>query len=150
MRIFTLFVLLVGCGGSEAPQPAAQPAAAPAAKAEAKAEAKPAAKPAAAKAKGAKAGAKAAGGAGDVDAGKTVYGTYCQACHQVDGTGMNGMLAGNFVKDKARLAKPDEELLTSIRDGVTGKIGTMPPWKGTLSDEDMRNVLAYIRATYGG
>ena len=62
---------------------------------------------------------------------------------------MNGMLAANFKADTARLEKSDAALLTSIRDGLTGSIGTMPPWGGTLSEADMANALAYIRATFG-
>jgi mono/diheme cytochrome c family protein len=63
---------------------------------------------------------------------------------------MNGMLAANFITDKARLAKSDEDLLKSIRDGVTGKVGTMPPWGTTLSEEEQRHVLAYLRKQFGG
>ena len=138
MRTAPLFLLLLAaCGGEPATTTEA-----PAAEAPAKAEAKPKAK----------AKSKATGVAltGDAAAGEATYKQYCIACHQADGTGLNGMLAGNFVADKARLAKPDEELITSIRDGVTGKIGTMPPWGTTLSEQDMADVLAYIRATFGG
>ena len=86
---------------------------------------------------------------GDPVAGAEVYAKNCVACHQVDGTGMGGMLGANFVVDKTRLAKPDKQLLTSIRDGLTGKIGTMPPWGPVLSEVDRRNALAYIRKTFG-
>jgi len=87
-------------------------------------------------------------GPANLEEGAVVYTTYCQACHQADGSGLNSMLAANF-KEKGRLDKTDDELLASIRDGVTGKVGTMPPWKGTLSDQDSVNVLAHIRKTYG-
>jgi mono/diheme cytochrome c family protein len=93
--------------------------------------------------------AAAAPAAGDAVAGKKVYDTYCVACHQADGTGMGGMLAANFKTDTARLAKSDAELLVSIREGITGKVGTMPPWGGSLSDQQTANSLAYIRATFG-
>ena len=82
--------------------------------------------------------------------GKAVYNQYCVACHQADGKGMNGTLAGNFVDDKTRLAKPDEELLKSIAEGKLGTIGQMPAWGTTLSEDQRKDVLAYIRATYGG
>jgi caa(3)-type oxidase subunit IV len=87
--------------------------------------------------------------AGDPAAGETVYRTYCQACLQADGRGMNGTLAANFIEDKGRLVKPDAELLNSIRAGKTGAIGTMPPWGSTLSQQQQADVLAHIRHAYG-
>lgn len=86
---------------------------------------------------------------GDAAAGATVYGTYCTPCHQPDGTGMGGMLGANFRDDPTRLAKSDAELLTSIRNGVQGKIGAMPPQKDVLTEQQMADALAYIRATFG-
>jgi len=134
------FVLLVGCGGGtapeapapapEAPAPAPEPKAAPAPEAPAPAptgEAKP----------------------GDATAGEAVYTDNCVACHQADGTGMGGMLAADFTKEKERLAKSDEELMKSIRDGVVGKKGTMPPWGELLSEQERADALAYIRKTFG-
>lgn len=141
MRTTTLLLLasLTGCAGG-----ASEPAPTPSASTKAEA-AKPAAAPQPAPAAGT---ADAAGGA-DLAAGKKVYDTYCAACHQADGTSMNGMLGADFVNDATRLAKSDEELLKSIDDGVTGSKGVMPPWKGTVSPEGQKNVLAYIRETFG-
>lgn len=84
---------------------------------------------------------------GDAAAGKTVYSTYCIACHQADGTGMGGALAADFVGDKTRLAKTDEALLKSIAEGVPGT--SMVAWGAMTTEADRANVLAYIRATYG-
>ena len=81
-------------------------------------------------------------------AGAAVYKTYCVACHQTDGRGMGGMLAADFVGDPSRLAKSDEQLLTSIRDGVTGKIGVMPPWGAALSETQQQEVLSYVRSQF--
>lgn len=88
---------------------------------------------------------------GDAAAGEAVFKTFCVACHQADGTGKMGevQMAANFVEDKTRLAKSDEQLLTSIRDGVTGTIGAMPPWGASLSDQQRADALAYVRATFG-
>lgn len=85
---------------------------------------------------------------GDPEAGALVYGRICVACHQADGTGMNGMLAASFVQDKARLAKTDEQLLTSIRNGIVADGRVMPPQKDVLSDKEMHDALAYIRKTF--
>jgi mono/diheme cytochrome c family protein len=103
-----------------------------------------------AKSKGAiKQGGADAGPRGDAQKGESVYLTYCSACHQKDGKAMGGLLGANFVDDTTRLAKPDSVLLKSIREGITGKL-VMPPQKDILSAEQIKDVLAYIRKTFGG
>ena len=47
------------------------------------------------------------------------------------------------------LSKSDEELLRSIKVGRTGEIGVMPPWRGSLDEQQRKDVLAYIRASFG-
>lgn len=82
--------------------------------------------------------------------GAAVYATYCASCHQADGTGLVGgrALAGPFAGPDSRLSQSDEALLASIREGKTGAVGMMPPWRGVLSDQQQRDALAYIRATF--
>ena len=81
----------------------------------------------------------------DLEAGKVVYKTYCVACHQEDGRG-GGTAAANFAGDRARLAKSDAELLRSIR---LGKLETgMPPWGAILNEQQIQDVLAYIRSAF--
>ena len=75
--------------------------------------------------------------------GGTIYNAYCVNCHGANGRG-NG-IAADFVGDLERMAKSDEELLLSIREGTTGKIGRMPGWENTLTEEQMIEVLKYIR-----
>ena len=88
---------------------------------------------------------------GSPERGAVVYATYCASCHQADGSGLSGgsRMAAPFVGAESRLGQPDEVLLGSIRDGKTGTVGAMPPWKGVLSDQQQRDALAYVRATYG-
>ena len=142
----TLLTLLIACGGGNTPVEAEVVETPPAPAAEPVAIAP---SPEAAEAPEAPAAA-AAGGAANTEAGGKVYVQYCQACHQADGTGMGGMLAADLVNDKTRLAKSDEVLLASIRDGVSTGTTPMPPWGATLSEQEMVDVLAYMRATYGG
>ena len=80
--------------------------------------------------------------------GETIYRIYCASCHGTDGTGHNGQWAADFVNDKKRMAKSDEELLNSIREGFRGNIGSMPRWKNRLSEEEIVGVLKYIRETF--
>ena len=87
---------------------------------------------------------------GDPVAGEEVYKRICVACHQLDGSGLNGMLAADFVKDKTRLAKPNDVLLNSIREGIVADGKIMPPQKDVLTDEEINNAISYIRKTFGG
>jgi mono/diheme cytochrome c family protein len=89
---------------------------------------------------------------GDPVRGATIYKTHCSVCHQIDGSGRSPqgiVLGGNFSADKSVLAKTDEALLNTIKMGKTGSVGTMPPWGGVLDQKKRRDVLAYIRATFG-
>ncbi len=86
---------------------------------------------------------------GDPVAGAEVYKMICIACHQADGSGMNGMLAANFVTDKARLAKSNEILLNSIRNGIVNGTKIMPPQKDVLTDKQIKDALSYVRKTFG-
>jgi mono/diheme cytochrome c family protein len=79
--------------------------------------------------------------------GALIYNKHCAACHQPDGKGMKGMLAADLT-DKERMKKTDDELLKSIRKGYQGKVGSMPPWENILDDNQMKNVLQYIRDTF--
>ncbi len=87
--------------------------------------------------------------AGNAEKGGKVYVTYCAGCHGADGKANGGTTGASFVDDPTRLAKSDAELVTSIADGKTGSIGVMPPWKGTLQPQQMVDVVAYLRASFG-
>ena len=87
---------------------------------------------------------KTAAPIGNAIAGSIIYSQYCSACHQPDGKGLNSMLAADLTKPE-RLNKSNEELLGSISKGVQGKIGFMPSWGGILTEQQMKDVLQYIR-----
>jgi len=85
----------------------------------------------------------------DAANGGTVYEGTCVACHGADGTGAIGGLP-----DLAdRLGKTDAELFDSVRNGFDGPGGIMPmPANGgnpNLTEQDVHDVIAYIRQTYG-
>jgi len=92
---------------------------------------------------------------GDPEKGKVVYEKYCFYCHGREGRG-DGAIGiavtphpADFVGDKKKMAKSDEELIKSISEGIKRDIGgeemAMPRWKDILSEEDMWNALAYAR-----
>ena len=88
----------------------------------------------------------AAPGAGD-------YGNYCASCHGAHGDG-DGPLAGALDPQPAKHsdgdamgALSDEYLFRVIREGgvAVGKSPLMAPWKGALSDSQIRDLVAFIR-----
>ncbi len=76
--------------------------------------------------------------------GKNVFIKHCAGCHGTEGKGDGYQLLG---ADPANLTAPatkkksDAVLLTTIHEGKS----TMPSWKVRLSEQDSRDVLAYIR-----
>lgn len=86
---------------------------------------------------------------GDPVAGAAIYARVCVACHAADGRGNGGLTGGNF-SEPARLAKTNTLLLSEIRDGLNRGPVAMPAQRGALSDQEMKDALAYIRKTFGG
>ena len=138
MNAALMLGLLFACG-EEAPK---KEAAKVEAKEEAKAEVKeevPAADPAPAAAR----------------TGEQVFQQVCVTCHQANGQGMAGVyppLAGSDW-----MAKSNETLIKIVLHGLMGEIevnGTkynqvMSPWGGALNDEEVANVLTYVRSSWG-
>ena len=91
--------------------------------------------------------------AGDPAAGAEVYGSLCFACHGEGAVGVEG-LGLSLVESEFVASQSDEELLAFVKVGrsvtdpenVTGV--DMPPKGGNpaLSDDDILNVIAYIRS----
>jgi glucose/arabinose dehydrogenase/mono/diheme cytochrome c family protein len=92
--------------------------------------------------------------AGEYTGGENIYYTYCSTCHQKDGQGATGRfppLNGTewVVGDK-------ERLINVVLKGMEGSIevngevynGVMPQ-HSFLSDEEVADVLTYIRASFG-
>ncbi|MCO4782206.1 MAG: cytochrome c [Candidatus Cloacimonetes bacterium] len=86
---------------------------------------------------------------GDISKGKALYvSKACASCHQMDGMGMKGALGADFVNDTIVLSKTDEVLLDSIKNGIMKNGKYMPPQKKILKDQEMIDVLAYIRSAF--
>lgn len=86
--------------------------------------------------------------------GARVYITNCSSCHQLDGRGVPGAfppLAGNPV-----VTGDPGRVLAIVANGQRGPIrvggrryqGEMPAWKGLLSNEEIAEVVSYIRAAW--
>lgn len=99
--------------------------------------------------------AAAAGGVDRVKEGEKVYAAVCSACHQANGAGVAGAFPPLAGSDW--VAGKPEILAAAVLHGLSGPIivngnsynGAMPPWGATLSDDDVANVLTYIRSSWG-
>jgi len=78
------------------------------------------------------------------DKGKQIFVKHCAGCHGDRGKGDGYTLLG---ADPANLTSPatkkksDAALLNTIHEGKS----SMPSWKVRLSEQDSRDVLAYVR-----
>lgn len=89
-------------------------------------------------------------GNANVAAGKRLYGELCKTCHGLDGKGPGDMKfnppAADLTSQQVQ-KKLDTGLYTSIHEGRANT--AMGAWKHALSDEEIRDVIAYVR-TFGG
>ncbi|MFQ5946869.1 MAG: c-type cytochrome [Anaerolineae bacterium] len=91
---------------------------------------------------------------GNAEKGKALYTQYCPSCHGETGKGDGPAAAALNPKprdltDTAYVAKlKDEYLFAIIAKGgaAVGKSPLMPPWSAALKDEDIRDVIAFIRS----
>ena len=87
--------------------------------------------------------------------GKRVFSTTCFACHQATGLGLPGIyppLAGSEWAQGT-----EDRIIRIVLDGVSGPItvkgsqfnNTMPPFGPALKDEQIADVLTYVRSAWG-
>ena len=88
---------------------------------------------------------------GDPAAGAKLYKRYCSGCHGADGRGG----AHTFMPHVGTLTRkdyielvPDGYLYLVIAEGgeAVGKNSYMPAWQSTLSEQDIKDIIAHIRA----
>jgi mono/diheme cytochrome c family protein len=81
------------------------------------------------------------------NAGQEVYKNICQACHQPDGRGRD-KVAPTLIGSPFALAPPAIAIRILV-NGKQGSIGLMPPIGSAMSDEQIADVLTYIRREWG-
>src|SRR5262245_28086951 len=82
-------------------------------------------------------------GEGDAAAGEAVFASAgCASCHTLEAAGSNGTIGPNLDD-----AKPDHDLVV---DRVTNGAGAMPSFSGTLSEQQIQDVAAYVVASTSG
>lgn len=88
---------------------------------------------------------------GDRDRGEKLYSRYCRGCHGEEGKG-DGLVFMPHVDNLTRKGYieelPDSYLLLAITKGGPGigKSTYMPSWEGTLTTQQMWDIIAYIRS----
>jgi mono/diheme cytochrome c family protein len=91
----------------------------------------------------------------NVAAGESLYVTNCSGCHGVSGEG-----AVNIAPPLAKnpyVAGSATSLIRAVTDGLVGPVkekgatwnGSMPAWRGTLTNAQIAAVLTYIRGSWG-
>ncbi|HVN64127.1 MAG TPA: cytochrome c [Candidatus Binataceae bacterium] len=94
--------------------------------------------------------------AGNVAAGATIVTSKCVGCHGSTGAGDGPELQMLNVTNppipwtnKAQMSQLNDDYLSKIINGGGGSVGKsplMPPFKGKLSDQQISDVIAYIRS----
>jgi cytochrome c oxidase cbb3-type subunit III len=88
----------------------------------------------------------------DAAVGEQVYRQYCVACHGEEGNGQTTLgkhlvpPPRDFTRAQAMASISDSALAESVTRGIAGT--AMAPWDGALSKEDIRRVIAFIRARF--
>jgi mono/diheme cytochrome c family protein len=82
--------------------------------------------------------------------GGVVFANYCVTCHGINADG-NGRAARLYDPRPANLRASDKNdgyMLLIIRNGgqALARSQFMPPWGGELTDEQMHDVVAYLRS----
>ena len=102
-------------------------------------------------------GARLSAGAQDQAEGKKLYASYCATCHGDKGKG-DGVAAGSLpIKPKdhtdgaSMKQLSDQFLIEVISKGgaAVGKSSFMPGWGVSLTDKQIRDIVAYIRTLAG-
>lgn len=91
---------------------------------------------------------------GDSQSGKNLYQTYCTQCHGVngDGKGINiadmAVLPRDHTDASEMSARTDADLIKAIKHGgkAVNKSVLMPAWEGNLNDQQIDDLVAYLRA----
>jgi mono/diheme cytochrome c family protein len=78
---------------------------------------------------------------GDPVAGKVIFTTNCGGCHVLSDAGTSGSVGPNLDD-----SQPDAALVV---DRVTNGRGVMPPFEGTLSEQQIADVAAYVSTAAG-
>jgi cytochrome c553 len=81
------------------------------------------------------------GGGGNAEAGQEIFVANCGSCHTLEEAGTSGTIGPNL--DEVTLD------LDAVAEQVTNGGGGMPPFQGTLSEQEIQDVAAFVVASEG-
>ena len=98
-------------------------------------------------------GAALSAHAADAEQGKKLYGQFCATCHGQSGKGDGPGAAALNPKPRDHTDKEymsqlsDDDLMKVIKNGGAsiGKSPLMPPWGASLKDDQIKDIIAYVR-----
>ncbi|MFK7846465.1 MAG: cytochrome c [Rhodothermales bacterium] len=87
--------------------------------------------------------------------GEEIYMTRCLSCHMAEGQGVPGVFPP--LASSEYVAGDKGRVIRMILNGLSGEItvngvtynGMMPPWGGFLNDQQVAEVLTYVRSSFG-
>ncbi|MDF9796034.1 mono/diheme cytochrome c family protein [Catalinimonas alkaloidigena] len=89
-----------------------------------------------------------------METGKTVYNTYCIACHQADGSGVPGAFPP--LQETEWVNGETDTLISIVLNGLQGEItvkgqtyNSVMTAHNFLSDDEVAGVLTYVRKSFG-
>jgi len=80
-------------------------------------------------------------------AGEGIYKSLCVACHQANGQGLEKV--GAPLTGSAFVSAPAHVPIRILLNGKEGPVGLMPPLGTTLTDDQIAEVLTYVRRSWG-
>ncbi len=84
---------------------------------------------------------------------RKIYAESCVKCHKANGSGGVTVIEGrnikapNLTSDRQK-GKPDSEYIDTIENGAEDE--GMPAFKGKISDDEIKNLVKYIRKEFQG
>lgn len=91
-------------------------------------------------------------GQADIINGKALYTNNCAVCHgpqgHGDGVAAKGLTVSpdNIYEEVVNPFGFKAELINSVLEGDNGQDGVMPAFKGTLTEQDVNDILGYIES----
>jgi cytochrome c553 len=78
------------------------------------------------------------------------YRRYCIGCHGSDGHGNGGTTGADLARADGPLSeRSDAELISSVRNGKSGKVAVMPAHSPVLDDAQIAAVIGYVKKRFG-
>jgi mono/diheme cytochrome c family protein len=86
----------------------------------------------------------------DIQQGQTLYMDNCAQCHQSKGVGIPGAIPNLAGNRAVQAAKPNDVILAVLRGiPADGHYGAMPSFAGALGDQQVADIVNYVRSGWG-